>query len=627
MATVVQVLTGDPPKVLGEITMQGGKVTSTVDGMRQKIERLRARGATEQRMLDAFAAGWSNGYIWTEAKAATRSLRYSEDQPRDELGRWGSGGGAATGVSGVEAKLRDGKAATVDPSQMHALMTELGSRPPSVNLAQLRVTGKGNENLYTANKEIPRAQMPQLPGTPERLGEFSAKLAENGLTAEMKTVDPRDLHMTQNQLDSQKVAGLYDKLLNAGWSAKTVLITDKDGNILDGHHRWAAAAAANASGKADFRVNTFRVNTDIDTLLSVAHEVSLPAREFARSITFGDKPPMPPPSDDEPWLWADGQWWLVVTDTADDVPSMLRIEGRSLRFSEDQPRDDHGRWTSGGGGEGTTKEKPTPLTDAEFAAHISEVEAKTSAALKAGQSTDKTMTVNGAGEVYDAERSAQQQEIINELYDQMAATAGEDGKAIVMGGLGGAGKSTVLANNLGVDRSDYVTINPDDIKEAMAARGMVPDIGLSPMESASLVHEESSAMANRMAARAMADHKNIIYDITMSSEGSVQKRLDRLAAAGYTNVHGVFVDIPVEKSVDSAISRYRSGMEAYRAGEGSGGRYVPPTVIRQSADPTGEYNSANRAHFEALKPQFDSWSLYDRSGTGPAQLVGRTGTP
>ena len=36
-------------------------------------------------------------------------------------------------------------------------------------------------------------------------------------------------------------------------------------------------------------------------------------------------------------------------------------------------------------------------------------------------------------------------------------------------------------------------INPDDIKEELAQRGMVPEIdGLSPMEATDLVHEESS---------------------------------------------------------------------------------------------------------------------------------------
>ncbi len=48
-------------------------------------------------------------------------------------------------------------------------------------------------------------------------------------------------------------------------------------------------------------------------------------------------------------------------------------------------------------------------------------------------------------------------------------------------------------------------INPDDIKEEMAKRGMIPEVGgLSPMEASDLVHEESSDVAKRLAVRACA---------------------------------------------------------------------------------------------------------------------------
>jgi hypothetical protein len=112
----------------------------------------------------------------------------------------------------------------------------------------------------------------------------------------------------------------------------------------------------------------------------------------------------------------------------------------------------------------------------------------------------------------------------------------------------------------------------------------------------------------------------------MASPGSVQKRIDKLTAAGYGNVHGMFVDIPVETSVNRAMSRYRRGMESHRSGTGIGGRYVPPDIIRANADPTGQYQSANRGTFETLKPQFGSYSLYDNSGSAPKRLA-RTGSP
>jgi hypothetical protein len=183
------------------------------------------------------------------------------------------------------------------------------------------------------------------------------------------------------------------------------------------------------------------------------------------------------------------------------------------------------------------------------------------------------------------------------------------------GGLGGAGKSTVLADHAGIDRSQYLTINPDDVKEEMARRGLVPEIeDVSPMEASDLVHEESSYLARQLALRAHADGKNLIWDITMSSRGSAERRIDDLWAAGYTRIEAVFVDIPVETSVSRAESRHRTDHDKYRAGHGLGGRFVPPEVIRGQVN--NEWGSLNRKTFEELRPRFDKWSRYDNSVDG-----------
>ena len=73
-----------------------------------------------------------------------------------------------------------------------------------------------------------------------------------------------------------------------------------------------------------------------------------------------------------------------------------------------------------------------------------------------------------------------------------------------------------------IDRSQYLTINPDNIKEELAKRDLIPKVeGLSPMEASDLVHEESSHIAKQLAMRAQADGKNVIWDITMSSTAKV----------------------------------------------------------------------------------------------------------
>jgi hypothetical protein len=49
---------------------------------------------------------------------------------------------------------------------------------------------------------------------------------------------------------------------------------------------------------------------------------------------------------------------------------------------------------------------------------------------------------------------------------------------------------------LGIEKGKFITINPDDIKELMVQRGMVPQYdGLTPMEASTFIHEESSDIA------------------------------------------------------------------------------------------------------------------------------------
>lgn len=42
-------------------------------------------------------------------------------------------------------------------------------------------------------------------------------------------------------------------------------------------------------------------------------------------VNLGEKPDTPPPNPDEPWIWLNGQWYLVATDTSDGVPDKLEF--------------------------------------------------------------------------------------------------------------------------------------------------------------------------------------------------------------------------------------------------------------------------------------------------------------
>jgi hypothetical protein len=259
-------------------------------------------------------------------------------------------------------------------------------------------------------------------------------------------------------------------------------------------------------------------------------------------------------------------------------------------------------------------DRPPPLTDKEWSEHVSEVREILDKARAAGLESHLMYTIDPDHQAWSKDRRAAHDIIINDLYSA-ARDVPNQGYAVVAGGLGGAGKTTALGNHEGIDPTKYLTINPDDLKEELAQRGMIPKIdGLSPMEASDLVHEESSYLARQLALRAQHDGKNIIWDITMSAQKTTEKRISDLRNAGYSRIDGLFIDIPVETSIKRTEARHRLGHDQYRAGEGLGGRYLPPEVIQRQID--SEWSSRNRRTFESVKHNFNDWSIYDNSIDG-----------
>jgi predicted ABC-type ATPase len=260
-----------------------------------------------------------------------------------------------------------------------------------------------------------------------------------------------------------------------------------------------------------------------------------------------------------------------------------------------------------------------PLSDAEWSDHVQQVADRLDKALAEGLSTEMLHTVDPDHEQWTLERTRAHKRIIGDFYAE-ATDVPCSREAIIAGGLGGAGKTTVLDKHAGIDRSAYLTINPDDFKDELARRKLLPEVpGLSPMEASSLAHEESSYLARQLARRAITDGKNIIWDITMSSSTSASRRIAELRNAGYEKINAIFIDIPIEASVTRAEARHRHNHDRYLAGQGVGGRFVPPTITRQQADT--DFGSVNRQVFEELKDEFDSWSIYDNSVDGRAPIL------
>lgn len=228
----------------------------------------------------------------------------------------------------------------------------------------------------------------------------------------------------------------------------------------------------------------------------------------------------------------------------------------------------------------------------------------------------------------DLKWTADREKIHNEIIrEQLAAweNVPRNAEAIFSGGLGGAGKSTVLKAYANIDLKQYATLNPDDIKEVMAAKGLVPEVsGLTPMEASPLIHEEASHITKQLAMVAMHRKMNIIYDITMADYGSTKKKVDNLRNSGYEQIDAIFVDISEETSDERADARHLRGHNRYLSGEGFGGRLLPKGISAAQVPEDPEYRSLNAENFLKLKEDgvFRNTVAYDnnRAGEEPIKL-------
>lgn len=144
---------------------------------------------------------------------------------------------------------------------------EKGEQAPNFNLCQVSIPGT---NLYCdGNIGIPREEMPQFKGTPEKgspadklprdnSGEvdteefFKDMLNKKGIkVSEPTNVPPDRLKATQSELVGVKVAGMEGVLEDPNHPAykkiTAPIYVSNDGYVLDGHHRWAAIVAFNAA--------------------------------------------------------------------------------------------------------------------------------------------------------------------------------------------------------------------------------------------------------------------------------------------------------------------------------------------------------------------------------------------
>ena len=254
----------------------------------------------------------------------------------------------------------------------------------------------------------------------------------------------------------------------------------------------------------------------------------------------------------------------------------------------------------------------------------------------------------------DASLTKERKELHKRLLDKYKETHGYDNidterKTIMMAGAPGAGKSTTLKRALDGSPDTYLPIDPDAFKVILIEEAIksgeintfynIPEVKqltdqgekFFPMDFGSLVHQESTYLAEELLKDAQREDKNVILDRVYSNPSTLQRDIDRLQKKGYQDVSLINVEVTQENSHNRVYSRWEHDYtHTLTTGQGLGGRPVPAEFIDSVFDPKlrGEHPSGPaRATYEAAKNNdtVTSYTVWDNNGSEPQRIFAAKG--
>jgi len=206
-------------------------------------------------------------------------------------------------------------------------------------------------------------------------------------------------------------------------------------------------------------------------------------------------------------------------------------------------------------------------------------------------------------------------------------TVPQNKKAVMLGGVPGAGKSTVIESLHGT-QDNYVVLDIDEIRTRLIAeliaRDMMPESSsrlegeISPNELAAIFQWEAGSIRDLLEKEIVAQGQNIVFDMTMNNYDQTSELLTSLKQVGYQTT-GIFVETEAKIARTRRRIRHRTAMLSE---DGLGGRVVPPDYIV-------EVERKSRGVFEQLRNignGFDHSLVVDNSSTSPLLLNAQQGS-
>ena len=195
--------------------------------------------------------------------------------------RWGNRTPAVASIDAVS--LSRGQKITVEGEQLGNLTINMVDTGIDGDLRNVRIPGYA---LFDgANMGLRREQMPQVPARvkPQFLSEMRLK----GVGVAAQSVDPRTLKPSQADISASRTGEILKKMREGSFydSPASRILVSKDGFVIDGHHRWAAASAY-AFDISGARLPIIRVDLNAADLIPAAREFG--AREGIKTLGFGE---------------------------------------------------------------------------------------------------------------------------------------------------------------------------------------------------------------------------------------------------------------------------------------------------------------------------------------------------
>lgn len=228
--------------------------------------------------------------------------------------------------------------------------------------------------------------------------------------------------------------------------------------------------------------------------------------------------------------------------------------------------------------------------------------------IKDGKKNSLYMYMDAEGKL-TPDREAVHENIIDK---ELEGKVPEEGQATMtmLGGGPASGKSSVMSTKKEDLDEHTVVVDPDAMKKALPNYA---EMAKYDDNTASYYHEESSALAKRLAGVSFNENYDVIYDGTGDgSRNSVMKKINQARENGY-RVEGKYVTNDIERAVELNRQRYENAIA-----KGEPARLVPEQYVRDTHRDVTDI-------LVATASKYDYTELWDNNGAKGEQKLIATG--